>query len=357
MMKKPLLLFTISLIFAVGCKKNEDVEYDRKALLENMSSNLIIPGYNNLLTELNNLELAVTTFNGASSAGNLAALRDQYLSSYMAFQEVKMYDFGPAADYAFKAACNTYPTNTDKIEENITSGSYTLGAADNTTAIGFPALDYLLFSGDDLTVLNRFTTDPDAAEAKNYLSAIVVKMKTELEAVLSTWNDSYEATFLAANGTDVGSSLSLIYNEWVKDIELLKNAKIGIPAGIFSGGEQFPDYVEAYYAGYSKTLALKSLDALEQVFTGAMGEGMDDNMAFEVENGTAMVTADEILDQFAVCRAKIEALGDPFSESIPVDFDGFNESFQEIKKLVAYAKTDIPAILGVLITYSDTDGD
>jgi hypothetical protein len=357
MKRYSLVLSTLLVLLIAGCKKSEAPTYDRAALLDNMANGLILPGYEQLRTDLTNLETAASTFHTTTSAENLAALRSAFLDAYLSFQAVKMYDFGPAADYAFKAACNTYPTNTTKIDENISSGSYILGAAENTAAIGFPALDYLYYNGDDVTIINQFTTDPDANARKTYVDELIIKMKTELEAIISSWNGSYRATFLAANGTDVGSSISLMYNEWVKDIELLKNAKIGIPAGLFSGGEQFPDYVEAYYSGYSKTLALASLNALEQVFLGATGEGMDDNMSFEVENGTAMVSSSEITDQFSVCRTKIEALGEPFSESIPANPAGFNEAFQEIKKLVAYAKTDIPAILGVLITYSDTDGD
>ena len=352
-----LVLFTFLALLIAGCKKSDAPSYDRAALLENMANSLILPGYEQLQTNLTNLETAASTFHATSSSENLMEVRSAFLNAYLSFQSVKMYDFGPAADYAFKAACNTYPTNSEKIDENISSGTYILGAAENTAAIGFPALDYLYYNGDDVTIINQFTVDPDAEARKTYVTELIAKMKTELEAIISAWNGSYKATFLAANGTDIGSSISLVYNEWVKDIELLKNAKIGIPAGLFSGGEQFPDYVEAYYSGYSKTLALASLDALEQVFLGSSGEGMDDNMTFEVENGTAMVTASEITDQFAVCRTKIEALSEPFSETIPINPEGFNEAFQELKKLVAYAKTDIPAILGVLITYSDTDGD
>lgn len=351
-----LLLLGI-LIASTACKKDNTTEYERGALLTNLADNLILPDYDTFYNELGQLETSIATFNGATSADNLVSVRNAFIDAYIAFQHVKMYDFGPASDYAFKSACNTYPTDTAKINANIASGSYILGAAENTIAIGFPALDYLLYDGGDLEVLNRFTTDEDAAVAKSYLIEVTQKMKAELGALISTWNSSYRATFISANGTDVGSSISLMYNEWVKDLELLKNAKIGIPAGLFSGGEQFPDYVEAYYSGYSKLLALESLNALEQVFLGGTGEGMDDNINFEVDNGTATLTASEITDQFDIIRGQIGSLGDPFSTSIPSDFAGFNSTFQEIKRLVAFAKTDMPAILGVLITFSDTDGD
>ena len=83
---------------------------------------------------------------------------------------------------------------------------------------------------------------------------------------------------------------------------------------------------------------------------------MDDYMDASVEFGSTAIPSSEITSQFDVCIAQIEALNDPFSESIAVDASGYSAAYLELKKLVAYVKTDIPAALGVLISFSDTDG-
>jgi predicted lipoprotein len=349
-------IFILSLSIT-ACKKPPAPEFDRSALLTNMANEQIKPALLEFSARLSSLSAAETTFESATSFENLTGLRNAFKHAYTQFQRIKMYDFGPASIYGVKASMNTYPTDATKINANITSGSYTLGSVSNVDAIGFPALDYLLFFGSDLDVLNRFTVDPDADNAMDYLGALIAKMNLDFAPVTSEWNTSYTSIFLEADGTDIGSSVSLLYNEFVKDLELLKNAKIGIPAGFFSGGETFPSYVEAYYSEESKALALDNIVALKEVFTGGDGVGFDDYMDFVDETEDLPLSASEITTQFDLCFTKINALGDPLSSDIPVNYDGFNDAFQEIKKLVAYAKTDIPTALGVLITFSDTDGD
>ncbi|MDG1915196.1 MAG: imelysin family protein [Crocinitomix sp.] len=350
-------LIIISFLVVSACKKSDEVEFDRSTLLTNMANVEIKPGLASFTENLFQLSEAAADFDEATSFDNLSALRTAFSNTYLQFQAIKMYDFGPSANNGIKSSMNTYPTDSDKIDANITSGSYTLGAVANVDAIGFPAIDYLLFEGDDIAVLNRFASDPDAENAMTYLTDLIAKMILDFAPVPAEWNTSYTEIFLAADGTDIGSSVSLLYNEFVKDLELLKNAKIGIPAGVFSGGETFPTYVESYYSEESKILALESISALKDVFTGGEGIGFDDYMDFVSNTEDTPLAASEITGQFDVCFTKIDALSNPLSSDIPVNLDGFNTAFQEIKKLVAYAKTDIPTILGVLISFSDTDGD
>src|SRR5690606_8237728 len=119
---------------------------------------------------------------------------------------------------------NTYPTDTNQIQNNISSGTYTLSSLDNVDAIGFPALDFLLYYGGSSAVLNSFTVDANSANRMNYLLDITDKMKTEFELANNAWTN-YESTFTEADGNDVGSSTSFMFNEFIKDIELIKNAK------------------------------------------------------------------------------------------------------------------------------------
>ncbi len=354
---KEFSIIIIALFTLHSCKGDVEPEFDREAMLTSMASGLILPDYAQMESELGTLETSASNFTTSPDASNLAILRTSFLDAYKTFQHIKLYDFGPASDFGIKAAMNTYPTDTTKINMNISSGTYTLGAAANIDAIGFPAVDYLLFFGDDTQVIDRFTSAPDAASAKIYLNALIQKMKDEFKPVNDQWKASYQTTFIAANGTDVGSSLSLMFNEFVKDLELLKNAKIGIPSGQFSGGMPLPEFVEAIYSGHSKVLALESISALKTFFNGGTEIGLDDYMDFIEESQDLAVNAAAINTQFDVSISKMSALGDSFSSDIPTNFTGFTEAFQEIKKLVAQTKTDIPAALGVLITFSDTDGD
>ncbi len=356
-MKKCSFLF-LSIILVLGaCNKKTTPEFDRKALLESMYTTVIAPEQQQYATELLDLYDDVMNFQSAPSLANLSAMRNQYLVTYLNFQRIAMFNFGPAEDIGFKASTNTYPVNVTKINSNILSGEYSLDAVSNIDAIGFPAMDYLLFGDTDAEILNRFTVDANATNTMNYLVAIMAKLSGDFHFVHTTWTNTYSTTFKTADGIDVGSSISLIFNEMVKDLELLKNAKIGIPAGQFSGGELFPTYVEAYYSGYSKVLAVESIKALKNTFTGGTGIGLDDYMNYVEANQGITVSSSEIVTQFDVCLDKINNLADPLSSDVSVNPTNFEIAFQELKKLVAYAKTDISGALGVQINYSDTDGD
>lgn len=351
------LLSLISLISLTSCKKDEDLEFDRKSMLTNMADNVIIPAYSNLnnsLATLQSLALEFTTNPNTTSLGNLRA---HYVTTNKNFQQCTMFSFGPAMDYGIKGAFNTFPTDTSKIENNIISGSYTLGAVANVTAIGFPAIDYLLYAGTDAAILAEFTTSPQAANRKDYLNNLISKMKSEFQPVLDLWNGSYKTTFIEADGNDVASSCSYLLNEFVKDIELIKNAKIGIPAGQQTGGATLPNYVEAYYSGLSIDFAFENLVGLENCFKGGTGQGFDDYIRDVESEDITVSLADNIITQFGICKSKLQALNDPLSEAIGSNYSGVNEVYQELKKLVVYCKTDMTSMLGILITYQDNDGD
>lgn len=354
---RSILSSLIVILLLSSCKENKEFEFDRKALLTEVAVNQIIPQYESLVAGLEALDAAIDNFQLSPVEVNLTEVRTQFSNAYTAFERVKMFEFGPAETYGFRSSTNTYPTDTTQITHNIETGSYSLGAVVNAAAIGLPAVDFLINKGSNDELLLRFTSDPFASNRFTYLSDLSEKMKNEATTILSTWNSSYKTTFINEDGTAINSSLSILFNQFVVDLELVKNAKIGIPAGQFSGGEPFPLYAEGLYFGASKSLALTNLIALKAVFKGGTGIGMDDYMDASVEFGTTTVPSSEISNQFDVCISKIEALNDPFSASVNVDAAGFTIAYQELKKLVAYAKTDIPAALGVLISFSDTDGD
>ena len=355
-MKQITLLIFVTFVFA-GCKKDEDPEFDREAMLTNMASGVIIPAYQAENAALILLHTKAVDFTTNPTSTSLADLRAQYVSTNLLYQRCSMYNFGPAMDYGIKAAFNTYPTDTSKIETNISTGSYTLGSVANTTAVGFPALDYLLYFGTEAEIISKFTTDSEATNRKTYLTDLTSKMKTEFQPVLNQWTGSYQTTFIAASGNDVASSCSYLLNEFVKDIELAKNAKIGIPSGQQTGGLTMPEYVEAYFSGLSKSFALENLIGLKTTFTGGTGSGFDDYIRDVESDDVATSLADNIISQFDVCTQKITVLNDPLSNDITTNYAAVNTAFLELKKLIDYCKTDMTSMLGILITYQDNDGD
>ncbi|HYF02483.1 MAG TPA: imelysin family protein, partial [Patescibacteria group bacterium] len=214
-----------------------DVNFDRKAMLQNIADNIIVTEYITFKTRVLELDAAINDFTLAPNVAALQQLRSSFKTAYLAWQRVSAFEIGHSADLALRANVNTFPTDVTAITANINSGNYNLGTASNLKAKGFPALDYLLYgAGTEDEVLKLYTTDVDAAKRTNYLKAISNDLKTHAVAAADSWAGNYRNTFINNIGTDKGSSIGQLVNELNFDWEIIKNPKIGIPLGVKSMG-------------------------------------------------------------------------------------------------------------------------
>ncbi|WPU95317.1 imelysin family protein [Mucilaginibacter sabulilitoris] len=334
--------------------------FDRKGMLTNLSTNIIIPAYTAFQTSVTNLDAAVTAFNTAPNATTLVAAQTAFKASYLQWQSTSEFDFGPAADVTLRANTNTYPLDVGQVNDNITAGTYDPDFLKNLSAKGLPALDYLLFGTgvDNNAILLQYTSDAKAANRKAYLAKLSAELKTNITKVTAAWNGAYKATFLNATGTDVGSSTGQLINQLVFDYEILKNYEIGIPAGVQSMGTTFPEKVQAYNAKISVQLALAHLQAILDIYTGKDGIGLDDYLISakaKASDGSSL--NDTILKQFATAKTKLQILKDPLSDNIKNNNAAVTAAYTELQKLTVLLKTDMTSSLGILITYGDNDGD
>jgi predicted lipoprotein len=361
------LVAASTFVLVQSCKKsdsngstgNTGSSFDRKGMLTNISTNIIIPSYTAYQATTVTLDAAVTTFNTTPNSANLSALQAAFQSAYKAWQSASTFEFGPAAQIELRVNTNTYPADITQINSNITSKTYNPALLSNLPAKGLPALDYLLFGtgADNIAILAQFTTGANATYMKTYIAALSAELKTNATTVLTAWNGTYKTTFINADGTDVGSSTGQLVNQLVYDYEILKNFEVGIPAGIQSMGTTFPTKVQAYYSKISLQLALLHVQSLQNIYLGATGSGFDDYLisANAKYNGGSL--NDAIKAQFATAITKLQALTDPLSANIQTNNTAVVAAYTELQKLTVLLKTDMTSSLGILITYGDNDGD
>ncbi len=355
-MRVKLIVFsflTVGLLSSKCSKDEPDEEqsFDQFALLENYADNIIIPGYETLFNNLASLEDAVETFDTDYSEENLILAQEEWFKAYESFQKVQMFDFGPAMTRGLKSALATYPTDTIKINENAQGGFVSLETADNIDAIGFPALDYLLFDLSNQKALFKLT---NGVNRRAHVLAIIDKMMGETLSVLSDWN-SYRDEFTTSGGTSSTSSLSYLVNEFNKDFELTKNAKIGIPAGVKSLGIIRPEFIEAPFSKKSLELAHASILGLREAYVGADGQGFDDWLKI-YDNGVELNT--RILNAFQEIEQASELINTrEFKEVLDTDLQLAVDLYEKMQANVVNIKTDMPALFGIFITYQDNDGD
>ena len=315
--------------------------YDRSAMMQSLADELIIPGYEDLNTKLQNLKTTKDAY--LSGSATLDQLKIDWHMAYQSWQSVAVYNIGPSDDLLYTYQMNIYPTNLGDISANIASGSYDLTSANNNDAVGFPAVEYLLYSYENLS----------APEAQTYLSDLIDRMAALTSQVLEGWNTGYRETFISSTDNTATSAVNMFVNDYIYYVEKSFRAnKIGIPAGVFST-EPLADRVESLYAEvYSKELCLLALDNIEAVFQG-QPTGLEDYLDFL---GNASL-AQEILAQIQEARNAIDPLDDNFYQQVETDNTALLRAYDEIQKLVVLLKVDMLQELNISVDYVDADGD
>jgi predicted lipoprotein len=370
-MKK--IVFILSFVAAiVACSSNDSNNsdgdnYDRTALLTNWADNIIVPSYVNYQAKVQILLSDTNTFVAAPTEANLQAIRTSWLEAYKAYQYISMYSLGKAEELSLKESTNTYPTDVAGIETNISSGSYDLALLSQYSKQGFPALDYLIngLGTNDASIVGFYATHTNAINYKQYLTAVVNKLKANADAVVTDWNSGFRNSYVANNGTSVSSSVNKTTNLFVKNLEKdIRTGKIGIPAGIFSAGVKFPEKVEGYYKNdISKELLNVSIKATQDFFNGKhfnhtiTGEGLKSYLDFlnAVKNGQKL--SEVINNQFAAIYTVNNTLNNSFSQQINTDNSKMIAAYDALQQNVIYTKLYMMQALKITIDYVDGDGD
>lgn len=371
-MKKILLVLSFVAVF-VACSSNDGENntdgdnYDRTALLTNWADNIIIPSYINYQAKVQILVTSTNTFVATPTEANLQILRTSWLEAYKAYQYISMYNLGKAEEINLNMASNTYPTNAIGIESNISSGTYNLELLSQFDKQGFPALDYLVngLGANNASIVGFYATNANAANYKQYLTAVVNKLKTNADAIVISWNSSFRNSYIANNGTSVSSSVNKTTNLFVKNLEKdIRTGKLGIPAGVFSSGAKFPEKVEGYYKNdISKELLNVSIKAQQDFFNGkhfsstTTGEGLKTYLDFLNAIRNNQKLSDIINNQFATIYTVNNALNNSFSQQVNTDNSKMIAAYDALQQNVIYTKLDMMQALNITIDYVDGDGD
>jgi predicted lipoprotein len=343
-----------------GTEENPcEVDFDQSAMFQNYANDLIIPAYIRLKSEVDRLVTKTEAFNNNPTDLALTELQYAFFGTYNLWQDAAQYDFGPAEEVFLRNSVNNFPVDTAVILTNISDGGYTFDSPDAYDK-GLPALDYLLFNTYDnnAEILDRFTTNSQAAEYKKYILDIAEDIQTRVNHTYNGWVlGEYTATFNTNTGTAAGSSLSLLVNNFNENYELIKRDKIGIPSGILTLGFTNPTKVEAYYSGYSIELAKSALQATVNMYRGGSGLGLDDYLTTIGTQKNGQSLNQVILDQFLLAENALDALSGRLSDEVTNNTTSVETAYNELSKQLVSIKTDMPSVMCISITYIDNPSD
>ena len=354
----------LGLLCLSSCGPNgpgDNVEYSD--LFENVADNIIVPRYAQFQSDLSALEVGLNAFD-ASDVQTLISLQEQFKATYLSWQSVSVFEFGPAAQYSalLRINCNSFPANVSKIEENIEAGEYNLDFPSNYQAKGLPAFDYILFHVGQNELLNELSNASRIA----YMQDCLADMQNRVDEVINAW-DTYRNTFVASEDNDQNSSLSLLFNQYLYDYEKLKRDKFSLPAG-FATQYGIPldadSLVEGHFSKMSFQLIDANLAALERIYLGLGEDGTDGIGIYEklkeYNAQSTVVDADlalAIKEQFTLCREAVAQYTNDLPFEIVNNSSQVRETSNAFQKMVPMIKNDMRSYLSVTVTLKDADGD
>lgn len=365
---KQLLILGLITALVTACNKDESKSnqsqdnFDRGAMLVNYADKLILPNFELFQKDLQVLVNAKDSFITAPTTAHFEAVQTAWGKAYNSWQYVEMYNIGKAEEILYNFQMNIYPTNTADIHKNIQSGAYDLSHPNNNDAVGFPALDYMLFglanSQEDL--LAKYTSDYDADKYKKMLSDLVDQMQDLTTSVNNDWKTNYRKTFIESTDNSASSAVNKFINDYIFYFEKgLRANKFGIPAGNFSN-EPLPDRVEGlYHNTISKQLALEAIKASKEAFNGTAkgdtetGESFYTYLSYLGEKELA----DDINLKFDAAYEKVNLLSESLSEQVKTDNTKMTEAYDALQKIVILLKLDMLQAFNVRVDYVDADGD
>ncbi len=338
----------------------------RKPVLENLASNVIIPGYENLHAQMTLLDQSVKNFTSDPNQANLTALRTDFISTYSQWEKVSFLEFGPAFSQTLRAEFNTFPTDNFSIDNAIESGDFSLTGFSTANRRGLPAMDYLIYglADTDEEIIAKYSIDENAGNRKEYLLAVSQLILNKIDLVYNQWLPSggnFQEEFIQKDGTDVGSSFGEMVNALSQYLERFsRDARMGIPLGKRSQGVIIPRNVEAYYSQQSIPLLQAHISGMKDFYLGKQGD--TDGKGFyellqEIRAGEDEGLANRILAQFDLILSRLDQVPSPLSTIIQTNPAPAEAAHQELQKQVILIKTEFSSALGVLITYQDNDGD
>ena len=214
MKKIVIAIAAIAISAFVACEKENSTStanYDRKALLENMANQVIVPAFEQFDVQAQTLLQASAAFDSTPNNTTLESLKQAYKSAYLSYQKISAFEFGPADEQQLAANLNVFPTDTNIILSNSTKATVDLNLPSNYSAKGFPALDFLLYSTS--THLAFYTDASNGKLRRNYIKLLAQQIAAKANTVNTAWKTSYSATFTQNTGTATGSSVSLLVNQ------------------------------------------------------------------------------------------------------------------------------------------------
>ena len=370
-----LALITVPLLvggFApfAGQQAAQSEGFSRRAMLENLAYEVILPLHEAFFEQTETLRAAVYDFISAPMLETLDSLQDAWRAESLLWHRVRLFKVGRLTFVYHSRIANNAPIATAIIDDFINGKALiepnAIGVY-GSNVVGLRTIEYLIFDpvGGNDAVLAKFADDPAAMYRAQYLLLTVEDLHTTVGELLHMWSPeglNYAGQFVEDDDpSSVQESISMLVNEMVASLEATVNMTIGWALGTQAGGEVQPQIVEARYSGYSIPQLISFFEMLRDTFKGQRPEGdglgFDDYLDFLGAEYGDLSLSDAISAQIDVVLGALAAIDEPLETALLNQPERVQRVYDEGRRLVVLMKADMVSRLGITITFNDSDGD
>ena len=347
-LEKVFILF-LTIIATACARSTENTELDKGPLLGNIAFNLAIPSFENSLKEFENLEQKLGAFKDDKSEIALEDLQNSWKKAALSWAKTAPYRFGPIDDLLIENQFYYFPIDTTKLNLSISAfnGDPTVMQSLGSNIQGLGALEYLLFEKQAIDNRNQIV----------FLHMLARNLVALSRTVLNEWKEGYGEEFANNKGSELNSSLTKLTNQWIEVIDYIKGDEIGRPAGKTVGVEKNIYNLQAPYSHISSELIEAKVFALQQSFVGGDGKGLDDYLnTLDIKLSDNLPMAEKLNLQMETILSNL-ASDKSLATLITSESKKVDQLYLEALNLSIMFKTDMMGQLGLVTTFSDTDGD
>ncbi|HMN81727.1 MAG TPA: imelysin family protein [Burkholderiaceae bacterium] len=253
-----------------------------KAVVDNVTDNIIVQTYRNLNTRAAALLAAVQALAAApNDEAKMNLAQDAWKAARVPWESSEGFLFGPVDSLLIDPAIDSWPLDTPTLQAFLAGNpNATQAQIDNATddVRGFHAMEYLLF-GDGTTINDKPASALTTAEV-NYLVALAQAFKARTQALETSWTTDFGgtgpfATTLKTPGagrtyTNYAGVLQELLTGVTTIADEVGNAKMAEPMGATIGAAD-TSLVESQYSWNSLTDFHNNIQSILNVYTGKLG--------------------------------------------------------------------------------------
>jgi predicted lipoprotein len=359
---KALACGTLAALAVLGCSEPRATPEDtRRVLLKGLGEQVFLPRYVEFEALADAARLRGEAFCEEPNDETLGEVRDAWWDARAPWKRNETVAFGPyAPPDSFGAALDFWPcraasadavlAGTDPIDASL------LGAA----AKGLPVFEYLIYDP---------AREPVAAAAVEpryceYVDAVGTNLAADATALRAAW-DPAEGDFLgelveAGRSSKTYDSIEMalgeVVNRLVYDLEAVRGEKLGVPLGNKTGGTPQPDSVESRFSGRSLEDVRDSVRGVEEVVFGAALE-KPASLGGYLEGIGRGELVPELRAAFDAAYAALDAVPEPLAEAVVSSPESVQAAIDALGAVQVLIQTDVINAMGLMLTFTDADGD